>query len=177
MYNSRAFALASPPVKVEPRIAYAVVISLLALTLLQCLEIEREVSARHAAQQQLRWALDKVAKLEQSNALISLRLVALDAKDPAYVNARVFVAWDASQHRGSILLQDFPLTPAGQDYQLWVLDPNAPAPLSAGIITGSRVFEVAACSMPRPGFAITLEPKGGSATPTIPILFAVAPAE
>jgi anti-sigma-K factor RskA len=177
MYMARRIALASPPVKVDPKITYGVVISLLVLTLLQCLEIERESAFRVAAQQQLRAAAEKISKLEASNALISLRLVALDAKDPDYAAARVFVAWDANQHRGSILLQDFPLTPAGHDYQLWVLDPNAPGPLSAGVITAAQTFEVASCSMPRPGFAITLEPKGGSATPTIPILFAVAPAE
>jgi len=173
----RPFALASPPVKVDPRIAYAVVIALLALTLFQCLEIERASSARAAAQQQLRGALDRIAKLERSYALMSLRLVPLDAKDPAYASARVFVAWDGNMHRGSIALQDLPPAPAGSVYQLWVLDPNAPSALNAGMITESRTFDVPTVSMPRPGFAISLEPGGGSAMVTGPILFAVAPAE
>jgi anti-sigma-K factor RskA len=164
-------------VKVDPRIAYAVVISLFALTLLQCLEIERASSARATTQQQLRAALDKNAKLEQSYTLMSLRLVALDAKDPAYASARVLVAWDGNMHRGSLTMENFPLTPAGSSYQLWVLDPNAPSPLSAGTITGARTFAVPAVSMTRPGFAISLEPAGGSTTVTGPILFAVAPAE
>ena len=163
--------------KVDPRIAYAVVISLLALTLLQCLEIERASSAQRTAQQQLRVALDKNAKLEQSYALMSLRLVPLDAKDPAYANARVLVAWDGNMHRGTITMDNFPLTPVGSVYQLWVLDPNAPAALNAGMITGARTFEVPSVSMPRPGFAISLEPAAGSTTVTGPILFAVAPAE
>jgi anti-sigma-K factor RskA len=141
------------------------------------MQVMKVTEGRDMAQKELFAANAKIAKLEASNALISLRLVALDAKDPAYANARVFVAWDASQHRGSIALQDFPPTPAGHDYQLWVLDPNAPSALSAGVLTGSRVFEVDSCSMPRPGFAITLEPAGGSATPSPTILFAVAPAE
>jgi len=163
-------------VKVDPRIAYGVVISLLALTLLQCVEIERAVAAQRSAQSQLRAVLAKNAALEQSYALMPLHLVALDAKDPAYANTRVLVAWDGNMHRGMITLENFPLTPADRDYQLWVLDPNAPSALNAGILTGGRAFEVAACSTMRPGFAITLEPKGGSAMPTIPILFAVAPA-
>ena len=163
--------------KVDPRIAYAVVISLLALTLLQCLEIERAVTAQRAAQLQLRTALEKNAKLETSYALMSLRLVPLDAKDPAYANARVLVAWDGNMHRGTITMDNFPLTPAGSVYQLWVLDPNAPAALNAGTITGARNFEVPSVSMPRPGFAISLEPAAGSTTVTGPILFAVAPAE
>ena len=163
--------------KVDPRIAYAVVISLLALTLLQCLEIERASAARSAAQQQLHAALDKNAKLEASYALMSLRLVPLDPKDPAYANARVLVAWDGNMHRGTITMDNLPLTPPGSVYQLWVLDPNAPSALSAGTITGARTFEVPTVSMPRPGFAISLEPTGGSTTVTGPILFAVAPAE
>jgi anti-sigma-K factor RskA len=183
-YDSRPIAactfgeisVASAPVKVDPRIAYSVVISLLVLTLLQCLEIERASSARLAAQQQLRAALEKNFKLEQSNALISLDLVALDAKDPGYAAARVFVAWDANDHRGSIALENLPPTPAGRDYQLWVLDPSAPAPLSAGVITGARTFDAGPVGVTRPGFIITLEPAGGSASPTMPILFAVAPA-
>jgi anti-sigma-K factor RskA len=164
-------------VKVDPRIAYAVVISLLALTLLQCLQIERAAAAQRTTVTQLRTTLDKTAKLEQSYALMSLRLVALDAKDPAYVNARVLVAWDGNMHRGTITMENFPLTPAGSVYQLWVLDPSAPSALSAGTVTGSRTFEVASCSTLRPGFAISLEPTGGSTTVTGPILFAVSPAE
>ncbi len=103
--------------------------------------------------------------------------MALDAKDPAYTTARVLVGWDGNQHRGSIALQDFPPTPAGHDYQLWVLDPNAPAPVNAGVLTAARTFADTTCSMPRPGFAISLEPAGGSTSLTGPILFAVAPAE
>jgi anti-sigma-K factor RskA len=144
---------------------------------MQSLQLMKLQAGFDDAHKLLHAADDRMSRLEQSNALISLRLSSLEAKDPAYANARVFVAWDATNHRGSIALENFPLTPAGHEYQLWVLDPNAPAPVNAGVVTGARTFEDAACSMPRPGFAITLEPSGGSTSLTGPILFAVAPAE
>ena len=177
MYFRLEDAIASRIVKLVPWIPYAVAACLLFFSLTQEMQIMKLTAGRNEAQKLNFAANAKIAQLEASNALISLRLVALDAKDPAYVNARVFVAWDASQHQGSILLQDFPLTPAGHDYQLWVLDPNAPRPLSAGVVNTTRTFLVASCSMPCPGFAISLEPTGGSPSVTGPILFAVAPAE
>ena len=163
--------------KFSPWLPYIIAACLLVLNIVQCFEILRVEAQRTRLQAGMQSAGMEIIRLEQSNALISLRLVALDAKDPAYAAARVFVAWDANQHRGSIALQDFPLTPAGHDYQLWVLDPNASSPLSAGVITGARVFEVDSCSMARPGFALSLEASGGSTSLTGPILFAVAPAE
>jgi anti-sigma-K factor RskA len=164
-------------VKIVPWIPYAVAAGLLVFCATQEMQIMKLTAGRTMAQKLVLAANDKIARLEASNALISLRLVTLEAKDPAYANARVFVAWDATDHRGSIALDNLPPTPAGHDYQLWVLDPNAPGPVSAGVLRVARTFEVASCSMPRPGFAITLEPVGGSAALTGPILFAVAPAE
>lgn len=150
---------------------------LVVLAVVAGLEIRTQAAARREAEQQLRVAQEKIARLEASNALTSLRLSALEAKDPAYAGARVFVAWDAMEHRGSIALENLPPTPAGRDYQLWVLDPNAPGPVSAGVVTGARTFAAGSCSMPQPGFAISLEPSGGSPSLMGPILFAVAPAE
>ncbi len=177
MYFRLGDAIASRVVKIVPWIPYAVAACLLFFSLAQEMQIMKLTAGRNMAQKLNVAANAKIAQLEASNALISLRLVELDAKDPAYMNARVFVAWDASQHQGSISVENFPLTPAGQHYQLWVLDPNAPSPLSAGVVTGSRTFQVPSCSMPRPGFAISLEPEDGSPSLTGPILFAVAPAE
>ena len=163
--------------KAVPWIVYAISTCLLVLAIVQCEELIGADNDRVRLRAELQRANEKISGLERSNALISLRLVALDAKDPDYANARVVVAWDTTLHRGSIVLENMPLTPAGHDYQLWVLDPNAPQPLSAGVVTGAQTFTVAGVSVPRPGFALSLEPTGGSASLTGPILFAVAPAE
>ena len=43
------------------------------------------------------------------------------------------VAWDpVHAPRGFVSIQNMPAPAAGHDYQLWVLDPTAPAPISAG---------------------------------------------
>ena len=113
--------------------------------------------------------------LRHSNSLLGLELELLEAKDAAYASAKVMVAWDPYEHRGVVSVQDLPVTPAGHDYQLWVLDPNASGPISAGVITGTRPFQTGAVSTQNPGFAVSLEPSGGSPSSTGPILFAVAP--
>ncbi len=114
-------------------------------------------------------------QLRASNALTGLRLATLDVKDASYASSKIMVAWDSYRHQGVVSLDSLPTPPAGHDYQLWVLDPAAAAPISAGVVTGSRSFSVMPVSTPNPGFAVSLEPAGGSPEPTGPILFAVAP--
>jgi anti-sigma-K factor RskA len=114
-------------------------------------------------------------RLRESNALIGLQLTTLEAKDAAYASSKIMVAWDPYRQRGVVALQNLPTPPTGHDYQLWVLDPGAEAPVNAGLITGSRSFAVKPVSTPSPGFAVSLEPSGGRPEPTGPILFAVAP--
>jgi anti-sigma-K factor RskA len=115
------------------------------------------------------------SRLRESNALIGLRLATLEAKDASYTSSKVMVAWDSYRNQGVVAMDNLPAAPAGHDYQLWVLDPAAEAPISAGLITGARSFAVKPVSTPNPGFAVSLEPTGGSPEPTGPILFAVAP--
>jgi len=120
----------------------------------------------------------ELTRLTQSNDMKDLRLTALDARDTAYQSSRIMVAWDPFQHRGVIAMQNLPAPAPGRNYQLWVLDPGAQTPVSAGLIhpeTGSSSFSINRPSTINPGFAITLEPAEGSPQPTGSILFAVAP--
>jgi len=119
-------------------------------------------------------------QLWRSNRLENLRLVTLEARDTSYASSKILVAWTPYRNEGVVSLQNCPAPPGGHDYQLWVLDPAAEAPLNAGLITpetGSQRFAVKAVNTPGPGFAISLEPTGGSPEPTGPILFAVAPGQ
>ena len=144
-----------------------------------CLMILGLSQARQIAglKSQLLAAREDAVRLRESNAFIGLRLATLEAKDPAYAAATILVAWDPYQHRGVVAIQNLPAPPAGHDYQLWVLDPGAQAPISAGLMPGAGPFPFAVkpVSTPSPGFAISLEPGGGRPEPTGPILFAVAP--
>lgn len=116
----------------------------------------------------------------EQKSMVELQLATLPAKDPAYASASVTIAWNTRLHEGVVTLQNLPPPPAGHDYQLWVLDPHASAPVSAGLIastTPSHRFTVGRVSTSGLGFAVSLEPSGGSTLPTGPILFAVPPAE
>ena len=152
-------------------IPYAIAACLMALGIYQAWQIA-------ALKSQLLAANTAVTRLNESNSLMGLQLAELEAKDVSYVSARVMVAWDPYLHHGVVSIQNLPSPPSGHDYQLWVLDPAASAPLSAGLIhsqTGAHTFASQPVKTTSPGFAISLEPSGGSMTPTGTILFAVAP--
>jgi anti-sigma-K factor RskA len=166
------------PAKVIPFAAwipYAIAASLMILGMAEAWRIAVLKAQLRSEHTQWLAASAETARLNRSNALIGLRLATLEAKDAAYASSKVMVAWDPAQHRGVFSLQNLPAPPPGHDYQLWVLDPHATAPISAGLITGSRTFAVNPLSTASPGFAISLEPSGGRPEPTGPILFAVAP--
>jgi hypothetical protein len=132
-----------------------------------------------ALKTELKTSLADAAHLRASNAYVGLCLTMLEpkdaAQDPSYATSKIMVAWDPNEDRGVVSPQGLPTAPSGHDYQLWVLDPNAEAPINAGVFTGPRPFTVKAPSMADPGFAVSLEPGGGSPLPAGPILFAVAP--
>jgi anti-sigma-K factor RskA len=149
-------------------IPYAIAACLMILGISQVQQIT-------ALKSQLASVREDANKLRDSNALTGLRLATLEAKDASYASSKILVAWDPYRHQGVVTLNDLPAAPAGHDYQLWVLDPAAEAPISAGLVKDSRSFSIKPVSTSNPGFAISLEPTGGSPEPTGPILFAVAP--
>jgi anti-sigma-K factor RskA len=148
--------------------SYAIAACLMALGILQNQQITG-LKSRLAATQA------DADRLGKSNALIGMKLTELESKDAAYNASKIIVAWDPYQHRGLVSMQALPPPPAGHDYQLWVLDPGAPAPISAGLLTDSRSFSTKPVTSATPGFAVSLEPAGGVPEPTGPILFAIAP--
>jgi len=169
----------NPPAKSSKIIAfpqwipYAVAACLMGLAVYQA---NRNLLLR----EQVRSAVAAEDAMRQSNNLEQLRMVAMDAKDPAYGAAKVMVAWNPTMHQGVVSMQNMPVPPADHDYQLWVLDPEAPAPMNAGVLVnagGMHKFSVQPVSKTIPGFAISLEPSGGRPAPSGEILFAVAPAQ
>ena len=130
-------------------------------------------------QQKVHAAQAETAMWRDHDNMVELKLASMEAKDAAYAGAKVMVAWDPKMHHGYISMENMPAPPPGHDYQLWVLDPNAPAPINAGLLRmkpGGQGF-IAGQPMDTagPGFAISLEPSGGRPEPTGAILFAVAP--
>ena len=92
---------------------------------------------------------------------------------PAAPSSSGLLYWDSEQSR-CLLLGSFPPVPQGKAYQLWLISPSLK--LSAGLVqtspTGPSLISV---DVPKTEGAstatvvlITVEPEGGSATPTMP---------
>jgi hypothetical protein len=87
-----------------------------------------------------------------------------------------------SRQKGSLLLManNAPLLPQDKIYELWLLPADGSAPMPAGWFKpdsqghGMIFHTLAAAGINAKGFAVTIEPSGGSQTPTPPIMFAPA---
>jgi anti-sigma-K factor RskA len=122
-------------------------------------------------------AEQRIADLEHRNLLSQIRIATLQSKLAEYAQTRAVVVWDPQLQRGVAKFSNMPGPGAGRDYQLWVLDPAQPAPVSAGLVRVNN-NEVARTDF-RPAksvgsgvkFALSNEPSGGSETPRGEIVF------
>lgn len=114
-----------------------------------------------------------VATLQEPHQFTGLRIVLLNSVLEDSPQAMAVSLWDEQAQRGVFLVQNLKPLPADKDYQLWVIDPKYPTPVSAG------VFQVDAQGNMRlqfktekpietaGKFAVTQEPKGGLTVPTL----------
>ncbi len=85
-----------------------------------------------------------------------------------------------SREKGALLLMasNTPLLPDDKIYELWLLPADGSAPMAAGWFkpdkqgNGMIFHTLASAGINAKGFAVTVEPAGGSQTPTMPIKFA-----
>lgn len=88
-------------------------------------------------------------------------------------SASANVYWDVADKRW-VVSADLPPAPAGKSYQLWIITPDGQK-VSVGLIEqddkghGFTVFDISSNVNDVVAAAITLEPKGGSPQPTMPI--------
>ena len=91
------------------------------------------------------------------------------AGTPAHPAARARVLFNQVSHRVYLDVQELPTLPAGKQYQLWALDKGKP--IDAGVLTAAtatgddlqQMKDIASAQT----FAMTVEPTGGSAGPTL----------
>lgn len=100
--------------------------------------------------------------------LESVNTLRLAPQAPAKPDTEVLATWDAERQQGMLNLARLPLPPAGMSYQLWIISPDSAQPIDAGVIVSNTArFEFKA---PYPvkvaALAISLEPSGGSPSPT-----------
>ena len=119
----------------------------------------------------------RIGDLRQRDALAQVQIATLKSQLKAYSKVSAFAVWDAAGQQGIVQFDNLPVAAADKDYQMWVIDPRYPAPVSAGVFTAgvSGVTDVKFKPDQPIGlankFAVSLERKGGSTgLPTTVIL-------
>ena len=115
----------------------------------------------------------QVGALRQQTQVLrsdEFRAVALaGTKDAPTARARVL--FNPATHQVYVDVRRLPALPAGKQYQLWALAGGKPfdaGVLAAATVTGAELQLMKTVASAQ-GFAVTVEPVGGSATPTMPI--------
>jgi anti-sigma-K factor RskA len=83
------------------------------------------------------------------------------------------VAISRTLGEGVVLMQNLPEPPAGKVYQLWMIEgsrPTSVAVMADGQVSGSALIDSLGTA---DSIGVTLEPSGGSATPTFPTVTGV----
>ena len=113
----------------------------------------------------------QLGDLRQENQVLrsdEFRAVAL-AGTKAAPSARARVLYNVATHKVFIDVKNLPALPAGKQYQLWALDKGKP--VDAGVLTAFTVSGEGLQAMKdiasAQAFAMTVEPEGGSANPTL----------
>jgi anti-sigma-K factor RskA len=112
-------------------------------------------------------ALDRQLKAEGD--LANLKIATLTALAGNTPQALAVAVWNPTQQQGVLTVDKLPVAASDKDYELWVIDPAKPRPVSGGVFTvsadgTSRVqfrTEEAVAAIAK--FAVSLEKKGGAA--------------
>lgn len=110
----------------------------------------------------------EITALEQRNAFAQLRIATLASKLETAPDAIATVVWDAEKQEGVLKVTNIPANAADRDYQLWIVDPDYPQPVDAGVFhvandgNQSIPFKPKARVGAADAFAVSLERKGGA---------------
>jgi len=121
-------------------------------------------------------ALREIAQLKGQDELSKLRIATLSSKMKESPQTLGSVAWDGDKQRGVLTLEKIPPAGAAQDYQLWIIDPHYPQPVSGGVVhidehgDARIVFKVEVPIHAADKFAVSRERKGGALSAQGPIV-------
>lgn len=116
----------------------------------------------------------RVASLEARDPLREIQPIMLAAQAGAPTGAEVVALWDPQRQEGALHIARLPAPGPGKDYQLWIITPESKQPLDAGVIPHTsecQPFSTAQPLVQLAALAISVEPKGGSATPQGPVIY------
>ena len=126
----------------------------------QRIEAERILSTRRLA--------DLQAGLSEQGGLDRLKIVPLVSARGLAAPALAIVLWNPVRQEGELVVANLTPPAPDKDYQIWIMDPQYPAPVGAGVLTvGTTAGDVRILFKPdRPvaaaaRFAVSLERKGG----------------
>ncbi len=109
----------------------------------------------------------EVAALKEQEQQSQLQIATLQSKVWEYRKSEMLVVWDQKRSQGVVMLEKMPKVESDKDYQLWVVDPAKPNPVSAGVVTVDAKGFVKATFRPvetvsgEAKFALSIEKKGG----------------
>lgn len=119
----------------------------------------------------------RIDDLRQRDALSQLRIATLKSQLKAYAKVIAVAVWDAGGQQGVVRFDNLPPAAADKDYQMWVIEPRNPKPVSAGIFSAGGGGTINVKFKPdqpialADKFAVSLERKGGtSGLPTTVVL-------
>ena len=154
----------------------------------QIAKLAAEVAQKEAERQRLdslasalkeeRGILEKrIGDLRQRDALSQLRIATMKSQLRAYAKVVAVAVWDAGAQQGVVRFDNLPQAAAGKDYQMWVIDPRNPKPVSAGVFSAGTGGVIDVKFKPEQPialadkFAVSVEQKGGtSGLPTTVVL-------
>ncbi|HXQ80181.1 MAG TPA: anti-sigma factor [Opitutaceae bacterium] len=117
------------------------------------------------------------AKLKAEGDLAHFKIATLASMLGNSPAALAVAVWDPAREEGVLTVSKLPALAAEMDYQLWVIDPQYPSPVSGGVFvvdpaTGEAhvVFRVQKPVKSIAKFAVSLERKGGVPKPEGPIV-------
>jgi len=129
------------------------------------------IAARDRLTGQIDTLTGEIRNLQARDNIAQLKIAALTSQVQAYAKVVAVAAWDAGSQKGLVHFDNLPPPAAGKDYQMWVIDPKYPAPVSAHVLDVGRGGVVNLTFQPdKPissadKFAVSVERKGGSPTP------------
>ncbi len=139
-------------------------------------EIHASEKQLAAASEESRTLQSEISALRERSAIAEMKVATLTSQiDTSYLAS---IAWSQDDQTGILHVRRLPEAERGKDYQLWVLDKNRTAPISAGTFRvaadGSATIEFAPTQSVSAdsSFAVSLEKSGGSVSPEGPIVLA-----
>ena len=135
-------------------------------------------TANETLQSELHQLRDNQTRTDQALVLLrqpGLRTLELRGNDKA-PQGKMLVFWNISTHQVAVDVHSLPALPADKQYQLWSMVDGKP--VDAGVFdatNGSALLQHLNRSVTRAdAFAVTVEKRGGSPTPTLSTLLALA---